>query len=625
MTKNQINHCSSDFNNDPDLFRCIAGDQFIPWSSDYLKYDSEKDQWQIHVKLKNEIPACPSCHQISKDNRGWYILKRQTFPLDEKTTVLYIHVHRWKCHNPDCTGHKTFYPKMKSIPRYRRRTADLDKHIFAAAVHMSAHAAQEVCDEFSINISDSTILRLYRYVCLNTDQCVPFIGIDDIAVRKGQTYDTVIYNGLNHSLIDLLPGRDGVALRKYLKAHPEINMVCRDRASAYSSAIQDVFGDSCLQIADRYHLFENILSYLKQDIKSFFPHKVMFRGDVLLEEKPKREWLPAVAIKQSKAAKIHYDNSAPLDSSGKEIIVCSTNRRTQGTKGRAIAKRRLKKWKMVKSIREEWYGTPPAERPTKKKLTEKYGIDKHSLRKYLAMSDSEADQIKDQRLNKRPPKEMDNYTNIVFKMLTDGYEPQFIEGYIMALGFPGTRPMIERAISNIAYNHFGKVFGLKKYLQYRYPDGVWVVTQTEILRRITCVDPKKKAVMERELPEEKIEILYKYFPRLKKDKEVWDDYHEAIMGGDPEKLTQFLDKYAHEQILLPLIKSLKKDITPVTNAISHKENSGFVEGNNCTMKLNKRVMYGRCKLPLLFTKSKVLSSINHENKRAIDQIHIPNN
>lgn len=54
---------------------------------------------------------------------------------------------------------------------------------------------------------------------------------------------------------------------EWLKSHQKIRLVARDRASAYATAINAVLPD-CVQVADRFHLLQNLLEYLKDIFKA---------------------------------------------------------------------------------------------------------------------------------------------------------------------------------------------------------------------------------------------------------------------------------------------------------------------------------------------------------------------
>ncbi len=54
------------------------------------------------------------------------------------------------------------------------------------------------------------------------------------AFRKGQTYGTILVDLEKRQAIDLSPDREAETLKTWLQAHPEIEVVSRDRAPAYA-------------------------------------------------------------------------------------------------------------------------------------------------------------------------------------------------------------------------------------------------------------------------------------------------------------------------------------------------------------------------------------------------------
>ena len=81
-----------------------------------------------------------------------------------------------------------------------------------------------------------------------------------------------IYDLENHQLIALLKGREKDDIIPWLKEHPKIKVVARDRASAYAEAINEVLPNA-IQIADRFHLFQNLVVYLKNILYKEIPDK----------------------------------------------------------------------------------------------------------------------------------------------------------------------------------------------------------------------------------------------------------------------------------------------------------------------------------------------------------------
>jgi transposase len=82
-----------------------------------------------------------------------------------------------------------------------------------------------------------------------------------------------------------LDGRDGKTLREWLKNNKHIKIITRDRASAYAKAIAEELPDA-MQIADRFHLHQNLLEAITKAIGREIPATI-----AIPKEKPEREKL----------------------------------------------------------------------------------------------------------------------------------------------------------------------------------------------------------------------------------------------------------------------------------------------------------------------------------------------
>jgi transposase len=83
------------------------------------------------------------------------------------------------------------------------------------------------------------------------------VGIDERAWRKGQRYGTIVCDLERRKVIDLLPDRSADRTAAWLKNHPGIEIVSRDRASLYAEAV-DRAAPHAIQVADRWHLLRNL-------------------------------------------------------------------------------------------------------------------------------------------------------------------------------------------------------------------------------------------------------------------------------------------------------------------------------------------------------------------------------
>jgi Transposase len=83
------------------------------------------------------------------------------------------------------------------------------------------------------------------------------VGIDDWAWRKGQRYGTIVVDLERSDVIDLRPDRDADTVAAWLRAHPGIEVVSRDRSATYAQAATEG-ASRAVQVADRWHLLKNL-------------------------------------------------------------------------------------------------------------------------------------------------------------------------------------------------------------------------------------------------------------------------------------------------------------------------------------------------------------------------------
>lgn len=132
----------------------------------------------------------------------------------------------------------------------------------------------------NLKTSGDSVIHLLtkRYKLQEEYNCGSVIGVDDFAFKKRHTYGTIIVDGSTHKPVAILDGRDGGTLKEWLTKNKHVKTVTRDRASAYASAIQEIFPDA-MQVADRFHLYQNLLEAIKNTVNSIVPVDIKIPKD----------------------------------------------------------------------------------------------------------------------------------------------------------------------------------------------------------------------------------------------------------------------------------------------------------------------------------------------------------
>jgi transposase len=78
-----------------------------------------------------------------------------------------------------------------------------------------------------------------------------------MGVRKGQNYGTMLVDLERHAPVDVLPDASADSFAAWLKAHPGVELITRDRAAAFADGVA-LGAPKALQIADRWHILRNL-------------------------------------------------------------------------------------------------------------------------------------------------------------------------------------------------------------------------------------------------------------------------------------------------------------------------------------------------------------------------------
>lgn len=177
---------------------------------------------------------------------------------------LQLTVHRFFCTTEGCPR-QIFAERLPTIAAlHARHTVRLTQAFELIGFALGGEAGARVLAGLAMTVSPDTVLRLIRRALLPPRGTPRVLGIDDFAFRRGRRYGTILVDLERHCRVDLLPDRTAETVASWLRDHPGIEIVVRDRAEAYAGGVTQGTS-SAVQVADRFHLVKN-LSEALQDL-----------------------------------------------------------------------------------------------------------------------------------------------------------------------------------------------------------------------------------------------------------------------------------------------------------------------------------------------------------------------
>lgn len=496
--------------------------------------------------------VCPGCGQMASKIHSHYRRKLSDLPWAGIPVQLWLSVRRFWCSHANC-DHRIFCERIPTVAApWARRTQRMATAQQAIGLSAGGSAGSRLCVALAMDAGIDLLLSLIRSG-QQVEQPTPrVLGVDDWAMRKGQTYGTILVDLEQGTVVDLLPDRTAEGLEAWLKAHPGIEIISRDRAEAYALGASNGAPDA-IQVADRWHLLKNLTDAIYKILQK---HQAAIEKSLASDRSnDSNEGNPPTSLSVELADRRAHSAS---DLSRQTRVVEVQRLHTAGWTNKAIAAH--------------------------------LQVCPKTISRYLQM---ESPLLPLRRSGRRQL--MDPFKPYIIERWNNGcHNASQLYREIQAQGYPGKKTVVRDYARQLR-----QASGL--------PPRVRTGSANEVQQ-----DPSKRRPTLRKMahligcPEDKLDESEKEFilrvscvgAQIEKVVGLTQEFGTIIRQRKAEVLDDWLER-AEDSLLNGFVAGLRQDHDAVRAALTLPWSNGPTEGHVNRLKCIKRQMYGRAKLDLL--------------------------
>jgi transposase len=382
--------------------------------------------------------------------------------------------------------------------------------------------------------------------------------VDDFAFRRGHRYGTILVDQEAHRPIELLPNREAVTLRTWLRGHPEVEIITRDRSLAYAEAARSG-APQATQVADRFHVLQNLREAVERTLIK--RHSVLRQAAQEMSPRYQTEQM----LKAEGLIESISDRDAPVDQKAQAL---SQQRRA----------RRMAKYEEVKQLTQQGL--------TIRQIAQHLGAHRRTIRNFLR-----AGSFPERQTPKPRATLMDPFVGHLKKRWEEGcHNGAQLYREIRQQGYRGGAAVLRRhlrkwrgAVPEVIRN-----LGLLPGFPTPSPRQAswWLYLDSDRLEK------QERAF---------VEALTRLSPEIQTLQELTQDFRHLVKQRQEPGFDQWRERVARSELeeLKRFAEGLMSDEAAVREALRSKWSNGQSEGQITRLKMIKRQMYGRGKIDLL--------------------------